>query len=212
MLWQDFIEIDKSTEPEKFIENRIFEKEIERDLERILEAIKYCDLQKISLLHLYKSKLKEMDQLQSKYKKEEAEIKSELDFVCTIYKEKILKIEINNNLATMPKVMTSNQYQKLRRYYLQQMNEGVNKVNPNITFEKAFILIKHIFPTKRIRDFDNMFTSFIFDGLRSNRIIKNDDFNTISYFEKGEYQEGISRTEIYVTDTNHMIELLKEKG
>lgn len=209
-LWMEYVDVPVINEDK--IEIKLSKESILNDLEILTDSIRNCEVQKVRLFKLYEQKLTHLMMFQSAYPMKKLETKNEFEILCSMYNDSTLKIEINDTLPTMPKVMNGKQYQELRDYYIPAMNKAINKLKPKIEFERAFILFDQTFPTKRVRDFDNMFKSFVFDSLRYSKIIQDDCYDALTYFEKGEYKKGVMKTEIYVTRLNNMFELIIEKG
>lgn len=72
------------------------------------------------------------------------------------------------------------------------------------TFEHAFVLITHYTATNVILDTDNRFHSFIFNALRSTKVIVDDNHSRLSYMENGAVIEDVEAVRVVVCDITNM--------
>lgn len=80
--------------------------------------------------------------------------------------------------------------QLVRDYYFQATLEMYELPEMNIQFEKAVLIIQHIFPDKIIRDLDNRNRKFVIDAIRLTGLINDDNFMNLSIFEEGFVKEN----------------------
>lgn len=80
--------------------------------------------------------------------------------------------------------------QLVRDYYFQATLEMYELPEMNIQFEKAVLIIQHIFPDKIIRDLDNRNRKFVIDAIRLTGLINDDNFMNLSIFEEGYVKEN----------------------
>lgn len=80
--------------------------------------------------------------------------------------------------------------QLVRDYYFQATLEMYELPEMNIQFEKAVLIIQHIFPDKIIRDLDNRNRKFVIDAIRLTGLINDDHFMNLSIFEEGYVKEN----------------------
>lgn len=77
------------------------------------------------------------------------------------------------------------------------------------TFEQAFVLITHYTATNVILDTDNRFHSFIFNALRSTKVIVDDNHSRLSYMENGAVVKDVEAVRVVVCNISQMQKALE---
>lgn len=130
--------------------------------------------------------------------------------------QQILKLRFNYLLPIYHKTQNIKfeYYTVLNELYRETLVEKLIHERMNLpTFndsEKVFVLIVQYFHNNTISDLDNRFHSFIFNALRSARIIPDDRWQKLSYMEDGRQTNGQSTTEIFVGNYENMVTILQE--
>ncbi|MEQ2529105.1 hypothetical protein WMO40_20735 [Bacillaceae bacterium CLA-AA-H227] len=151
------------------------------------EYIKYCDARQYSE---YEDMLKRIGHMQ-------IELSSELE-------NQILKIRLDYLLPIYHKTKNIKipYYRALQEVYenpiIQKIYREQYRIPNFLNEEKVFVLIVQYFSNNKITDLDNRFHSFIFNALRSCRIISEDSWSKLSYMEDGRKTDEKPHTEIFV--------------
>lgn len=134
------------------------------------------------------------------------------EITCDVLDGNIMKIEMKGHLPFIKrehKHQAKEYYGQLRDHYIPRINKAITKRNPNIKFDRAFVLIVQYFPNNSIKDLDNQFKSFIFNSLRFTQIVKGDSWQALSYIDDAGMDKENPRTEIYVSSRDNIQRLLE---
>jgi len=89
------------------------------------------------------------------------------------------------------------------------INGAYSKLNNNINFNKAFCFINILTPLEVPWDIDNRCFSFIINGIKFTRVIKDDSFRYMEIYLAGETDRTNPRTEIYLTESDNIAPFIK---
>ncbi|MEJ9282362.1 hypothetical protein [Ureibacillus thermosphaericus] len=73
----------------------------------------------------------------------------------------------------------------VRDYYFQVTSDMYNYPELNISFDKATLIIQHVFPDRIIRDLDNRNRKYLIDAIKFTELIDDDNFQKLSIYEEG---------------------------
>lgn len=91
--------------------------------------------------------------------------------------------------GSMPLYDKDKEYLALMRdYYYQTTIHMYDYQELNFTFDKAIVIIQHVFPQKNIRDFDNRNRKYLLDAIRRTGLIKDDSIHDILIHEEAYIQ------------------------
>ncbi|MGN4128068.1 hypothetical protein ACMGD3_24140 [Lysinibacillus sphaericus] len=99
-------------------------------------------------------------------------------------------------------------YKTLNHTYMIPMVEKLNSIQMLPKFEKVFVLITHYTSTEVILDTDNRFHSFIFNALRSTKVIVDDNHSRLNYMENGAVIDGVEAVRVVVCDIENLLKAL----
>ena len=166
--------------------------ELEQKLNNLLWAIESSDYQKAMFLEEY-MQLRDLWKKEFDYNKYPDVLKIFPSMVHSKIKKvdnsKFIELRLDFILPYYSKDVTNRTmyYARLKKSYQQPIIEKLKNISFEIDFkeEKCFILISQFMPNYIIRDLDNRCHSIVFNALRSANIIKDDDWQNLSYMENG---------------------------
>jgi len=99
-------------------------------------------------------------------------------------------------------------YRILNHSYMVPMIEKLKTIHTLPKFEKVFVLISHYTSNDVILDTDNRFHSFIFNALRSTKVIVDDNHSRLNYMENGAVVDGVEAVRVVVCDVENLLKAI----
>lgn len=201
-----------------FIPKRLTE--IEHEVEQRKEELDYLELlrarQHKKLIDIQEEYKLHCDPIQyPEYEKMLRKAGKMVIDVSSIFDDQVLKIDLDFLLPIYHKTknMKIAYYTALQDIYQRELilklNHHKNELPNFYENPKVFVLIIQHFNNNNITDLDNRFHSFIFNALRSVRIISDDRWQRLSYMEDGRITEEKPNTEIFIGDYQNLVDILK---
>lgn len=82
--------------------------------------------------------------------------------------------------------------------------EAIQSIPKMPTFEQAYILFEHSFTDQSIRDLDNRYYSIVLNILRSTKVIKDDNWQSLTYLHTGKYTHEYAKVRIFISEFQDM--------
>ncbi|CAI8942694.1 putative DUF4065 domain-containing protein [Brevibacillus sp. IT-7CA2] len=179
------------------------EQDLEKREERLVEAIKLADMTRILLSEQL---------LETRAWKTEMAIPTVESTVIEAFEETdyYVRFVIDGLLPMIYDRVDAKYHRKISDHYVGQIVKFVSKNQIKRKFSPAFVFIAQYFPDRKIRDLDNRAKSFIFNGLRYSLLTGDDNWQELSYMEKGFFDPGGTRTEVWVCNEQDMGRLIQE--
>lgn len=194
-FWGDINKFPKETpiKNELIYQNKVYtHDELEQKINQLLWAIESSDYQKAIFLEDY-MKLRELWEKEFDFEKYTDVLKIEQSMIDSKIinhdDSEFIELRLDFILPYYSKNVTNRTmyYARLKKSYQQPIISKIRNLSAKIDFkeEKCFVLISQYMPNFIIRDLDNRFHSIVFNALRSANIIKDDDWQNLSYMENG---------------------------
>lgn len=126
-----------------------------------------------------------------------------------------IKIQIGHLLPHYKRLYDEKTYSKqymlndLKYYYTLELSlkfKELQEKNGQINFEKGYVFIHQYFK-HAVRDLDNRYNNFLFNAMKEQQIVSDDNWKNLMYTEKGSSTKTGEYTEIYITHQEHMWKL-----
>jgi hypothetical protein len=169
--------------------------------DRILDAITQLELTKIKLQKLY------FEMRDPGYREYNGFPGADVS-----WDGEVLKFVIPEAPPRLKEITSAEIYYELESKWIGYMRSAFFSKKFSVKFEKAMCFVAIYLPYHHPWDVDNRLTTYILNGIKYLRIVKDDDSKHIAYSIMGERSPDSSRTEIYVIDYKKYVLKLVELG
>ncbi|WP_126429996.1 hypothetical protein [Brevibacillus marinus] len=179
------------------------EQDLNKREENLVEALKHAEMTKMLLAEqLMETRAWKLEMAIPTLNSTMIESYDETDYY--------VRFVMNGTLPMIYDRLDAKYHRKVRDFYVNQFVHFVRKNEIQRKFSPAFVFIAQYFPNSTIRDLDNRAKTFIFNGLRYSQITEDDNWQNISYMEKGFLDRENPRTEIWVCHEEDTVRLIQE--